>query len=150
MQAIDMLKADHAKVQELFRQFEAAGTDASQERQHLAEQIFTEIEVHSTLEEEIFYPAVQAKAEEDMQDLVADSLEDHHVVKTLIAELRALDPSHDQYVIKFEELWESVEEHVGEEEDEMFPEAAEALGDELTRLGTQMEERKEELVAPKR
>ena len=86
----------------------------------------------------------------DLQALIADSIEDHNAVKSLIAELRCLDPSDDLYAIKFEELRESVEEHASEEEDETFPEAAEALGDELTRLGTKIEECKEALMASKR
>ena len=64
-------------------------------------------------------------------------------------ELWCLDPGHEQYAIEFEELRESVEEHVSEEE-EMFPEAAKALGDELTRPGTKTEGRREELMAPRR
>lgn len=149
MNAIELLKADHDKVQALFQQYEAAGSGSNQQKRQLAEQIFSELEVHSALEEEIFYPAVQAGAEADIQDLVADSLEDHHAVKELIAELRALDPGAEAYEAKLEELRESVEEHVSEEEDEMFPEAEELLGDALERLGAEMAERKGRLTTSK-
>jgi hemerythrin superfamily protein len=149
MNIIDMLKADHRKVQELFHQYEAAGGRSAQQRRDIAEQIFTELEVHSTLEEEIFYPAVRATLDQEDQELVDDSLEDHHAVRTLITELRALNPNDEQFATKFEELRESVEEHVGEEEDEMLPEAEEALGNELDRLGTRAQDRKEQLTASK-
>jgi iron-sulfur cluster repair protein YtfE (RIC family) len=149
MNAIELLKADHDKVQALFQQYRDAETGPSQQKRQLAEQIFSELEVHSALEEEIFYPAVQAKAEADIQDLVADSVEDHHAVKELIAELRTLDPGDEEYEAKLEELRESVEEHVSEEEDEMFPEAEELLSDGLERLGSEMEERKRRLTASK-
>jgi hemerythrin-like domain-containing protein len=66
------------------------------------------------------------------------------------AELRALDPGDPQYREKFEELRESVEEHIGEEEDKLLPEALEVLGDELDRLSAQMQERKEQLMASTR
>lgn len=54
--AIQMLKDDHRKVEALFDQFleEEGG-----KKQQLAQQIFHELEVHSTLEEELFYPALQ-------------------------------------------------------------------------------------------
>ena len=57
MNAIELLKADHAKVQELFRQYEKAG----ERSREIAEQIFTEIEIHATLEEELFYPALRGR-----------------------------------------------------------------------------------------
>ena len=110
MNAIELLKADHASVQALFRQYEAAGNQAQPQRE-LAEQIFTALEVHAALEEELFYPAVRAQlgtvtveeeptdaAEGDADtdeaggdaetDLIAGALEEHQEVKTLIATLR--------------------------------------------------------------
>jgi hypothetical protein len=113
------------------------------------------------LEEELFYPALagrvgSATATEEMdaeegesegEDLVAEAREEHREVKTLIATLRALDPGDEQFQTKFAELRESVEEHVGMEEDELMPEAAAAIGGELERLGRRMEERKEQLMA---
>ncbi|HXH08775.1 MAG TPA: hemerythrin domain-containing protein [Alphaproteobacteria bacterium] len=146
MNAIEMLQSDHANVKNLFEQYDAAAAQASR-KQDLADRIFHELEVHSRLEQEVFYPAVEAKLAAEGKDLVADSLEAHHTVDTLIAELRGLDPADSQYQEKFDELRESVEEHIGEEEDELLPEALEALGDEIDRLSTQMQKRKEQLMA---
>jgi hypothetical protein len=70
-------------------------------------------------------------------------------VKTRIATLRRLNPSDTQFQTIFTELRESVEEHVGMEEDELMPDAEAALGAELERLGRQLEERKEQLMAGK-
>jgi hemerythrin superfamily protein len=154
MNAIDLLKADHARVQELFRQYEKAGG----QQKEIAEQIFTALEVHATLEEEFFYPALRGRlepataeeeTEDEEEDLVAEALEEHREVKTLIATLRALDPGDAQFQTKFAELREGVEEHVGMEEDELMPDAVAALGGELERLGQQLEERKEQLMAGK-
>ena len=155
MNAIELLKADHAKVQELFRRYEKAG---GQQRE-IAEQIFTELEMHATLEEELFYPALRGhmepvaaaaeETEDEEEDFVAEALEEHREVKTLIATLRALDPGDAQFQTKFAELREGVEEHVGMEEDELMPEAMAALGGELERLGQRMEVRKEQLMAGK-
>ncbi len=147
MDAIALLKADHKKVQELFRQYEAAGDRAHQKKKGIAEEVFTEITIHSTLEEEFFYPAVKAKTDKDGRDLVAESIEEHHVVASLIEELKDLDPRDERYDAKFTVLMENIEHHIEEEEGELFPEAEEVLGDAIEPLGGQMKERKEALMA---
>jgi hemerythrin-like domain-containing protein len=147
MDAIDLLKADHKKVKELFRQYEASGDRAHQKKKGIAEEVFTEITIHSTLEEEFFYLAVKAKTDKDGKDLVAESIEEHHVVASLIEELKALEPLDERYDAKFTVLMENVEHHIEEEESELFPEAEEVLGDAIETLGRQMKERKDELMA---
>jgi hypothetical protein len=96
MDVIEMLKADHEKVKGLFRQYEAAGDRAYQKKQSIAEEVFAEITVHSTLEEELFYPAVKAETDKQGQELVAESVEEHHVVAMLIEVLKALDPKDER------------------------------------------------------
>ena len=162
MNAIEVLKADHARVQALFRQYEAAAQHPQQQRE-LAEQIFTALEVHASLEEELFYPAVRTHLgpitvaeepgeetdEEADQELVAEALEDHQEVETLIATLRGLEPGEAPFQAAFAELREGVEEHVGLEEDELMPAVAATLGPELERLGRQLEARQAQLTAGK-
>jgi hemerythrin superfamily protein len=58
--AIQMLKADHKQVKKLFEQFSNA-PDA--EKGSIAGKLFFDLEIHSKLEEELFYPAVQSKLE---------------------------------------------------------------------------------------
>jgi hemerythrin-like domain-containing protein len=145
--AVEMLKHDHAQVKDLFRQYEAAGDRAYQKKQRIAEEVFIELEVHTTLEEELFYPAMKRKTDQDGKDLVAEAMEEHHVVTTLMEELQGLDPKDERYDAKFKVLMDNVEHHIEEEEGEMFPEAEEVLGDRLERLGTQMQERKQQLTA---
>jgi hemerythrin-like domain-containing protein len=147
MDAIGMLKADHEKVKELFRKYEAAGDRAYQQKQRIAEEVFAEITVHSALEEELLYPAVKAETDKQGQELVAESVEEHHVVAMLIEELKALDPKDERYDAKFTVLIENIEHHIKEEEDELFPEAEDVLGDEIEELGAQMKERKDQLMA---
>jgi len=147
MDAITLLKDDHKKVKEMFREFEAAGDRAYKTKQRIAEQVFMELEVHSKIEEEIFYPAVREKAGKEGKELVAEGFEEHHVVDVLIGELKALDPEAEEYDAKFKVLTENVEHHIEEEEQEMMPEAKEALGDALAELGERMLRRKEELMA---
>jgi hemerythrin-like domain-containing protein len=145
--AVEMLQHDHAQMKDLFRQYEAAGDRAYQKKQRIAEEVFTELEVHTTLEAELFYPAMKRKTDQDGKDLVAEAIVEHHVVTTLMEELKDLDPKNERYNAKFKVLMDNVEHHIEEEEGEIFPEAKEVLGDKLERLGTQMQERKQQLTA---
>lgn len=77
--AVALIKADHRKVEQLFREFEEAGDRAYKTKQQLVEQIIRELEVHATIEEETYYPAVEAKAKKDGKELVAEAVEEHHV-----------------------------------------------------------------------
>ena len=145
MDAVKLLKDDHKKVKDLFRQFEKArGADR---KKSIAEEVIHELTVHAAIEEEIFYPAAKAKADKEGKELVAEAVEEHHVVKMLIGELKAMPEVNEQFEAKFTVLIENVEHHIEEEEKEMLPDAKKTLGDEIETLGTQMERRKSQLMA---
>jgi len=151
MNAIQMLKDDHRKVEELFREYEAASDSENVSRKkEIADKACMELEVHSKLEEEIFYPAFRAKADEEGKELVAESIEEHQTVKNLIQELRNLNPEDDEFDDTFDELMDDVKHHVEEEESQMLPEAEGLLSDEMDRLTSRMEERKEQLMTSPR
>ncbi|HWP46703.1 MAG TPA: hemerythrin domain-containing protein [Candidatus Limnocylindrales bacterium] len=145
--ALEMLTSDHDKVKELFREYEAAGDRAYKKKRDIAEKAFMELEVHTMLEEQIFYPAIQEDGNREDRKLVAESIAEHDVVKGLIEELKKLDPEDEQFDAKFKVLIENVEHHIQEEEEEMFPEAQEQLGEELQHLGIQLKKLKERLLA---
>ena len=144
---IAMLKADHQKVKALFDQYEAAGDRKSKAKQTIVEEVFAALDVHTHLEEEIFYPAVKAQGDKEGKKLIEESLEEHQVVKTLMEDMQALDPGDEQYTAKFTVLMESVRHHIAEEEGEMFPRAEEELADDMEALLDEMMERKQELHA---
>ncbi len=148
MDALELLTADHNRVRGLFTRFQAAeGSDDAQAAQ-LAAKIFEELEVHTKIEEEIFYPAVSA-CNEEIHDLVTEGVEEHHVVDSLMAEAKGLDPSDDAWAAKVKVLIENVEHHAEEEEQEMFPLVRKALDDDArSELGRQLEARKASLGAP--
>lgn len=147
MDAVQLLKSDHEKVKGLFKEFMETGERAIKTRQRLAEQIFLELEVHSELEEEIFYPAYKKAAAEQGEEIVAESLEEHHVVDLIIGELKALTPEDETFEPKMKVLCENVQHHIEEEESEMLSKAKRFLGGQLEPLGEEMAERKQQLLS---
>jgi hemerythrin-like domain-containing protein len=143
MNAVKLLKQDHQRVRKLFDEYDEADDHSSKKKREIAETIFQELELHRRLEEEIFYPAVNARGNQEVRELVVESLEEHQEVGTLIEELRELDPADAAYEEGFAQLVESVQEHIEAEESEMFPEAEKGLRDQLDEIGSQMEEEKE-------
>lgn len=148
MNAIELLKSDHKKVRELLTELEATSNRATAKRVTLLNKINTEIKVHSTIEEEIFYPAFKnaAKKAED-QKLYFEALEEHRAAGDLVLpDLLGTDVSSDQFGGRAKVLKDLIEHHAKEEEDEMFPRAQEVLSSaELEDLGNRMMTMKVEL-----
>lgn len=143
--AIALLTADHAKVKKLFAQYEKIKDSGSEEdRTALATEICTELTVHATAEEELFYPAVRLAIDET--DLVDEADVEHAGAKDLIAQISESSPDDEHYDAKVKVLGEYIAHHVKEEEGEMFPKAKKAKMD-LAALGARIEARKEELMA---
>ena len=141
--AIQLLTADHRTVEALFEQFEKASGDGRKEK--LARQICMELKIHAMLEEEIFYPALRGKIEDDDLD---EALVEHDGAKVLINEIEAGSGGDEFYEAKVKVLQEQIEHHVKEEEkqqDNIFSQARKA-GVDLNALGEQMAARKAELM----
>lgn len=142
--AIRLLTEDHRRVEELFEQFEKASGEGK--KGQLARQICTELKVHSMLEEEIFYPALRGKIDDDDLD---EALVEHDGAKVLINEIESGEASDEFYEAKVKVLQEQIEHHVKEEErqqDNLFSQARKTDVD-LEALGEQMAARKQELMA---
>jgi len=138
MDAIELLKQDHARVMELFNRVRNA--DLTQKR-HLFQAIRLELERHTLIEETVFYPAFAEK--ELLRERVQRSLDDHQEVKDLISQLETADDD-DDFDGLLEDLVESVEHHVLEEENDFFPDARTLYSErELAFLGDKLEEARE-------
>ena len=156
MDAIALLLRDHREVEALFKQFEKLTERATQSKKKLVAKMVRELAIHAAIEEMLFYPAVRVaalkadtRAAEKAADMVLESLEEHHIVKWTLSELEKMDPKDERFDAKVTVLIESVEHHIGEEEDEMFPKVRKALSrTQLNELGDLMERAK--LAAPKR
>jgi hemerythrin-like domain-containing protein len=149
MDATTLLTADHNRVRGLFTQFQSAHEGEDQQAmREVAEKIVTELKVHTTIEEEIFYPEIRQGSSE-LDEIVTEGVEEHHVVDVLIEELGGLSPGDDAWVAKLQVMIENVEHHAEEEEQQMFPMVQRAFNAErLKDLAERLEARKAELGAP--
>ena len=140
MDAITLLKNDHKDVEELFKRFEKAGDRAYTEKREIVDRIIEALSKHAAIEEQLFYPVSRATVD-DTEDVVLESMEEHHVVKWLLSELEDMDPRHERFDAKTTVLIENVRHHVEEEEEEFFPKVRDELGrNALNELGDAMDE----------
>ena len=144
LDAIALLKEDHEKVRTLLESFEKA---TGPSRAKLLGQIEQELKVHTTIEEEIFYPAFrEASRKKDDQVMVYEAVQEHHMVDLALPEAGEGENNEDLKG-KAKVVKELVEHHADEEEDEMFPRAKKLMSrEELRDLGERMEARKKELT----
>jgi hemerythrin-like domain-containing protein len=140
--AIDLLKRDHAEVKKAFKDFEKAKYKDPNARKEFLASICQAITVHAKLEEEIFYPAVRARIDDD--DLMNEAQVEHNSAKQLIAEIEKMSGDDPMLKAAAKVLAEYIQHHVREEENEIFPKAK-RLKLDLPRLGEQILARKEEL-----
>jgi len=141
---IALLKTDHRKVKNLFARYESAGHLST--KHLLAAQVFTALDLHTQLEENVFYPAYEAMTGKNGTQLVADSRLAHEHVRELMSELQGIDLDEAAFEGKFHELMGIVREHVAEEENAMFPEAEQILADQLEDLMDHMVQLKQQLT----
>jgi hemerythrin superfamily protein len=142
--AIALLKSDHRQVEQWFEQFEKTRSD--ERKGQLAQQICAALKVHTTIEEEIFYPAFLEATEEE--DIHHEAEVEHDGAKKLIAEIEASGPDDDYYDAKVSVLSEMIKHHVREEEkrDGMFAKARQSDMD-LKALGEQLAARKAQVMS---
>jgi hemerythrin superfamily protein len=140
--AIALLKADHRQVEEWFAQFEKARD--GERKQELATKICNALKIHTTIEEEIFYPAF-LEASDDV-DIHHEAEIEHRGAKNLISEIEACSPDDEYFEPSVKVLSEMIKHHVKEEEkpDGMFAVARESQMDLVT-LGEELAARKAEL-----
>ena len=140
--AVALLIADHDKVKRLFREFERCDAAHQDLKHDLAQQICMDLTIHTTLEDEIFYPAARAETG-DFQH-IDTALEEHGTIRELVARIRGMATGDGELAGTVQQLRECVEHHVMEEEQELFPKVRQSDAD-LQELYAQMQERKEQL-----
>lgn len=145
--AIVLLKQDHKEIKKAFREFQAAGPDATTRKGDLVARMIELLTVHTYIENEIMYPEVR-RLLPALEDDVLESYEEHHVADVLCVELFVMPPTAERFDAKTTVLIENVTHHIDEEESEWFPKVREGLGrKQLSEIGERMAEAKKS--APK-
>jgi hemerythrin superfamily protein len=139
--AIDLLTSQHRMVEEMFQKLEEE-TPGSVEHRRLFATLADALAVHATIEEKIFYPAVKRP---ETEELLENSVEEHLAVKRVLATLLDTAPDGDASA-ELEELAGLTEQHVIEEERDLFPRVRKLVADdELRDLARRMNELEAEL-----
>jgi hemerythrin superfamily protein len=144
--AVSLLSSDHAEVKQMFEEYRQLVQDGADDdrRGELAGQICSALTVHAEIEEDIFYPALRERLEDD---LALDEAEvEHAIARDLVEQIESMEPGDALFDARVLVLAEYVEHHVQEEESEIFPQA-EKSGIDLDELGAELAERKHELMA---
>ena len=146
--AIAMLAQDHKRVQKLFKDFEKVDRADEEALRDVVETACLELQIHSMLEEEIFYPAVRGQAHgEEQDDLLNASEVEHEAVEDLIARLHDLEADDPMYYAYFSVLVDFAKHHIRREEQSLFPLVEKMTDLDLDQLGEDMRVRREELFA---
>jgi uncharacterized protein (TIGR02284 family) len=132
MNILDLLKKDHDVVNDLFDKLDDCEKNEDNEdkanQQILFENIKKELLIHTCLEEEIFYPLLEEH--EETKDLVVEAYAEHEMVDDLLAEIQTLDVGQEEWWSKIQELKMSVQHHVNDEEQKIFPQVKEVFSEE--------------------
>ena len=145
MDALQLLMSDHDKVNQLFQQFEAGGN--AQEFAQLFTQLDRELTIHTEIEEKIFYPA--ARQFSDTGALVEEAYKEHGEAKQLLTEIAGLDNTSAEWGQKMTQLMRAIQEHVREEEGDLFPRLRQEMSQEqLEQIGQQLEQAKHAAQGP--
>ena len=145
--ALQLLMADHREVKAMFQHYQklAEAGRPDDERTLLANEICVALTVHTTIEEEILYPAAREVLTKD-EDIVDEAYVEHAGAKSLIAQIREMAQGEPLYDAKVKVLGEYIDHHVKEEETEFFPKLRRTRLD-LDALGARLAARKNELMA---
>jgi len=139
----DLLKKDHESVMDIFDQIDEE--ESTESLRGLFSQLQDELDEHMQLEEQFFYPAL--KENDDSREKILESYEQHQVVKTVLSQMQGVSPDDERWVAKIKVLSELVNQHMGEEEKEVFKMAKRLIEKEkLREIVGEIEKAKRELI----
>ena len=115
----DLLVKDHNKVKDLLTKIQS--TESEETRQKLFSEVKQELEIHTTFEENVFYP--QAREKTGMEEAIEEALDEHDEAKQLLEALADMEPTSQEWMETIDELSDALSHHIKEEEQELFPAA---------------------------
>src|SRR5919199_2709439 len=136
MNITEIISMDHRKTDTLF--MEIASTDDPQKLQEFFGQLYKDLSVHAEAEEQVVYPAVRSYYG-NTQELFDEQAQ----MKQMLAQIKALDPTSSNFKDQIKELQKAVQDHVRQEENDMFPQIRRNLSEaQMEQMATQFKEAK--------
>lgn len=114
MNITEIITMDHRKADTLFMEIEK--TDDPKKLQEFFGQLYKDLSVHAEAEEQIVYPAIRSYYS-NTQELYDEQAE----MKQMLAQIKAMNPSSSDFKAQIKLLKTAVQDHVKEEENDMFP-----------------------------
>jgi hypothetical protein len=143
MKVTVFLRNDHEKLKSIIGRYNSTAGRSPKDREGLLSEIEREIMIHSQMENEIFYPALENSASIAAAQLVEIAKADHKSIETLLGEIRSTPLQDRQFSSRVNELFDQVIAHMDREEEELFEEARKTFSEpRLEELGLEMEERR--------
>jgi hemerythrin superfamily protein len=134
MNAIDLLKSHHRKIETLLSLFQQARSPGTMRRVIAA--LADQLVIYAALEELHLYPTIRAR---QAQDIPLDSLDDHRGIERMLSDLLETRPRDQTVSAKILGLKQQVDRHLNAEENDLFPRLEKRLGPEvLEALGAAM------------
>jgi hemerythrin superfamily protein len=123
----DALATEHELTLAIFDKIEATDDSQTTVRSHLLAKLKYALSKHANQEENVIYPALREAGENEPADhLTAD----HGYVKTYLYELEGMAKDDPAWLARVRDFRAMIEEHMREEEDEIFPAFRERLSEE--------------------
>ncbi|HZQ30670.1 MAG TPA: hemerythrin domain-containing protein [Mycobacterium sp.] len=141
MNGFDVLFHHHNTLRALCRKITAM-PPTSGERRDCLDELLVELDIHMRIEDELFYPAVQAASK-----LVAIAHAEHRQVFDQLAVVLRTPSDAPAYQQEWESFVMVLDAHAAEEERDLCPPPVEMSDEELNTLGDEMRERMEGLRA---
>jgi hemerythrin superfamily protein len=149
MDLVSFLKREHGHINTLLEKLADTSEGAVKTREKLFDQVKTDLETHSAIEEKQLYPRL--KKQPELKDLEKHAEQEHHRVSQMLRQIAKMPVDGEEFMQKVEELTSAVRSHVEEEEQEILPKAEDLLGkEECDRIAKLLHEEKLKLMQPSR
>ena len=147
MKVTVVIRNEHENLKSMFNKYKKPGPRNGTGRRELFNDIRREILVHSQMEVEIFYPALEGTSSTTAANLINNAIAEHRAIDKQLQELSSMNPADRNFETGMADLMDEVVRHIDMEEEAIFDEARKNLPEyRLEELGLEMEDRRKILT----
>lgn len=150
MPATQILRNNHKIMRGLMRQLETLPARAPEMKEGVIREFLMQWEMHSRLEQEIFYPALEQSGDFQLLGLVRDSRDVHQSMSDLVTQFRRLAHQGESFEERLEDLIIVLQNQIEKEESGLFPLADRYLRSRNQEINEWLRLRREKIMASPR